>query len=107
MIDLNKFRLQYITNSNEKYSHIEGAKFVLEGGCKWIQLRIKIENEIDKQYEKIIATAAELKDICKKYDATFIVDDYVDIAKKIQADGVHLGKNDMPIKEARKILDNN
>jgi len=109
MLDLTKIRFQYITNSNEKYSHIDGAKFALDGGCQWIQLRIKIEKNTaqqydNMQYEKIISTAFELKELCKKYDAIFIVDDYVEIAKEVEADGVHLGKNDMPIKQAREIL---
>ena len=42
--------------------------------------------------------------MCKDYGATFIIDDNVHLVKKIKADGVHLGKNDMPIAEARKIL---
>lgn len=41
---------------------------------------------------------------CSEYGATFIIDDNVALAKRIGADGVHLGKNDMPIAEARKIL---
>jgi len=107
MFDLTKFRFQYITNSNEKYSHIEGAKFALEGGCRWVQLRIKIEKNITQQYDEILSTAFELKKLCKKYDAVFIIDDYVEITKKVEADGVHLGKNDMPVKQAREFLGNN
>ena len=49
-------------------------------------------------------TALIVQKMCKEYDATFIIDDNVHLCKKIKADGVHLGKNDMPIAEARKIL---
>ena len=49
-------------------------------------------------------TALIVPKMCKEYDATFIIDDNVHLCKKIKADGVHLGKNDMPIAEARKIL---
>ena len=42
--------------------------------------------------------------MCREYGATFIIDDHVLLAKRIGADGVHLGKNDMPITEARKLL---
>ena len=112
MLDLTRFKFQYITNSDEKYSHIDGAKLALDGGCRWIQLRIKIEKNINQQYdktqyEKIISTAFELKELCKKYDAIFIIDDYVEIMKEVESDGVHLGKNDMPIKQAREILGDN
>ena len=49
-------------------------------------------------------TALIVQKMCKDYGATFIIDDNVHLVKKIKADGVHLGKNDMPIAEARKIL---
>ena len=42
--------------------------------------------------------------MCHKYEATFVIDDHVELVKLIGADGVHLGKNDMPIAEARKLL---
>ena len=104
MFDLTQFRFQYITNSNPKYSHIDGAKFALDGGCRWIQLRIKIENDIASEYSSILPTAFELKELCKKYDAIFIIDDYVEMTRDVGADGVHLGKNDMAINRAREIL---
>jgi len=126
MLDLTKFKFQYITNANEKYSHYSGAKIALDGGCQWIQLRIK-ENHPPCPLKKgelvhcgsnspflrgqggceILDTAFELKELCNTYDATFIIDDYVEITKTVEADGVHLGKNDMPIKTAREILGNN
>jgi thiamine-phosphate pyrophosphorylase len=49
-------------------------------------------------------TAIVVQQMCKEYGANFIIDDNVALAKKIEADGVHLGKNDMPITEARKLL---
>ena len=48
--------------------------------------------------------ALQIQQMCQKYGATFIIDDHVEIVKKVKADGVHLGKHDMPIPEARKIL---
>ena len=71
----------------------------LEGGCSWIQLRMK-----DAADEDIIATARKLRPICSEYKATFVIDDHVDIARLVHADGVHLGKNDMPVAEARRLL---
>lgn len=49
-------------------------------------------------------TAVIVQRMCREYGATFIIDDNVKLAKRIGTDGVHLGKNDMPIAEARKIL---
>ncbi|MFR9646922.1 MAG: thiamine phosphate synthase, partial [Rikenellaceae bacterium] len=66
---------------------------------RWIQLRAKDLHDSD--VEKI---GVELLPICREYNATFIIDDRVELVKKIGADGVHLGKNDMSIKDARAIL---
>lgn len=95
----NNYRLQFITHQTERYSYIDSARIALEGGCRWIQLRMK-----DADETLLEETALIVQKMCKDYGATFIIDDNVFLAKKIKADGVHLGKNDMPIAEARKIL---
>lgn len=95
----NNYRLQFITHQTERYSYIDSARIALEGGCRWIQLRVK-----DADETLLEETALIVQKMCKEYDATFIIDDNVHLCKKIKADGVHLGKNDMPIAEARKIL---
>ena len=95
----NNYRLQFITHQTERYSYIDSARIALEGGCRWIQLRMK-----DADETLLEETALIVQQMCKEYDATFIIDDNVHLCKKIKADGVHLGKNDMPIAEARKIL---
>ena len=97
----NNYRLQFITHHNEKYSYVDSARIALEGGCRWIQLRMKDAN--DTLMEE---TALIIQKMCKDCGATFIIDDNVSLTKKINADGVHLGKNDMPIAEARMILGN-
>lgn len=96
---LNNYRLQFITHYSKDYSYIDSVHIALEGGCRWVQLRMKDSDEI--LFEK---TAIVVQQMCKKYGANFIIDDNVALAKKIEADGVHLGKNDMPITEARKLL---
>ena len=96
---LNNYKLQFITHHTNRYSHIDSARIALEGGCRWIQLRIK--GTSDKVLEE---TALAVQNMCRAHGATFIVDDNVLLAKRIGADGVHLGKSDMPISEARKIL---
>ena len=60
----------------------------------------------DASDEEVEAIAIKVKELCGQYGATFIIDDRVELVKKLKADGVHLGKNDMPISEARNILGN-
>lgn len=93
------YRLQFITHYNQAYSYIDSARIALQGGCRWIQLRMK-----DTEETLMEATALIVQKMCKDYNATFIIDDNVPLTKKIKADGVHLGKNDMPVAEARTIL---
>ena len=93
------YRLQFITHYNNVYSYIDSARIALEGGCRWIQLRMK-----DTEEALLEETAIIVQQMCKDYGATFIIDDHVHLTRKLMADGVHLGKNDMPVAEARKIL---
>ena len=95
----NNYKLQFITHHNDRYTHIDSARIALEGGCHWIQLRMK-----DADPALLEETALVVQKMCNSYNATFIINDNVLLAKKINADGVHLGKNDMPIAEARQIL---
>ena len=91
--------IQFITHSNNRYGYVDGARLALEGGCRWVQLRMKEATEA-----QFMAAAAEIGRLCKEHGATFVLDDHVEWVEKTGADGVHLGKNDMPIDEARKIL---
>lgn len=93
------YRLQFITHYNERYSYEDSAKIALDGGCRWIQLRIK-----DAEEKFLEQMALRVQSLCREYGATFIIDDNVLLAQKIGADGVHLGKNDMPVAQARQIL---
>lgn len=91
--------IQFITHSNNRYGYVDGARLALEGGCRWVQLRMKEATEAE-----FMDAAAEIGRLCKEHGATFVLDDHVEWVEKTGADGVHLGKNDMPIDEARKIL---
>lgn len=86
-------RLQYITTSA---THTEQ---VCKAGVDWVQLRLK--NISFDEYKTI---AMEVQAICKQYGAKLIINDNVDVAIAIQADGVHLGKEDMSHAEARLFL---
>ncbi|MFT7114309.1 MAG: thiamine-phosphate pyrophosphorylase [Candidatus Azotimanducaceae bacterium] len=91
--------LQYITHEIEDFSHEDQALEALEGGCEWIQLRFKTTPEADRK-----EIAEEVFELCGMFDAKLIINDDVNLAKEIGADGVHLGKEDMSIEEARAIL---
>ncbi len=94
--------VQFITHTSARYTYADSARLALAGGCRWIQLRMK-----DAQREEIIATATEILPLCREVGATFILDDHVELVELTGADGVHLGKNDMPIAEARRQLGHN
>ena len=91
--------LQFITHPKPGISLIDEIKQVIEGGCSWVQLRMK-----DASREEIIAVATEAKEICKEAECILVIDDHVDICKELELDGVHLGKNDMDPTKAREIL---
>ncbi len=77
----------------------EMSYIALNAGVKWIQYREK-----NKSRREIYNEAAILRKLTEKFGATFIVNDHADIALAVNADGVHLGQEDLPLKEARKIL---
>ena len=92
--------LYLITNRNiSGLIHTRIARRAIAAGIKTIQLREKHlpEKEIYKE-------ALTVREITKRHKVTFIINDYIDIALAVDADGVHLGQEDMPLKEARKIL---
>lgn len=82
-------------------SHIQIVRLAIEAGIRTIQLR---EKYLPKK--EIYKVAISIREITKKYKVTFIVNDYLDIALAVNADGVHLGQEDMPVEEARIIMGN-
>lgn len=91
--------LQFITHHTDRYDEISGTRAVLEGGCRWVQLRMK-----DAPAEEVLRVGREVGKLCREYGAKFILDDHVELVRELNADGVHLGKHDMPVAEARRIL---
>ncbi|MEK6651982.1 MAG: thiamine phosphate synthase, partial [Nitrospirota bacterium] len=77
----------------------EMSSLVLSAGIRWIQYREK-----NKPRRDIYNEAALLRKLTAEFKASFIVNDHADIALAVNADGVHLGQEDLPLKEARKIL---
>lgn len=91
--------LQFITNNSDKYSIAEEVQMALEGGCRWIQLRMKGASD-----EEVMETAAQLIEMCRENNAFLIVDDRVNVVNELKVSGVHLGKEDMDPMEARELL---
>ncbi len=87
------------TQSLKGRRHEEIAAQVLEGGAKIIQLRDKSMSK-----KELIPVAQRLKRLCAENDALFIVNDHLDIALAADADGLHLGQDDLPVKTARRLL---
>lgn len=98
-VDLDAFRLQFITHGSTRFTMAQEAVMVTDGGCRWVQLRMK-----DASATEIIDAGMAVGALCRERGYTFIVDDHVELVDRLRADGVHLGKNDMPVKEARLIL---
>ncbi len=88
-----------ITSRDFGHSHKESAEYLLKAGIKIIQYREK-----NASTRKMLKEAIDIKNLCKLYGAIFIVNDRIDIAIASDADGVHLGQDDMPIEIARKMF---
>ncbi|MEO1134838.1 MAG: thiamine phosphate synthase, partial [Cyanobacteria bacterium J06639_1] len=71
----------------------------LQGGVRIVQYRQK-----EKDYRQLVAEAKQVKALCDRYGALAIVNDRVDVALEINADGVHLGQTDMAVSQARRLL---
>ncbi|MCM1554313.1 MAG: thiamine phosphate synthase [Bacteroides sp.] len=92
--------LQFITHASATLSLVESARKALSLGIRWIQFRCKEE----LPPEQLRQTARQVQELCREHGALFVIDDRVELAADLQADGVHLGKHDMPIRQAREIL---
>ncbi|UPO98274.1 thiamine phosphate synthase (plasmid) [Cetobacterium somerae] len=88
------------SGKNKKF--LEYCEDLLKGGAKIIQYREK-----KRDLKLLLEEAKALRKLTLKYNATFIVNDYLDIALLSEADGIHIGQDDLPIKDVRKILGEN
>jgi thiamine-phosphate pyrophosphorylase len=94
---LTRSHLYLVTSSSEQlFSTVEAA---LQGGLTLVQYREKTEDDSVK-----LSHAQKLRQICHHYGALFIMNDRVDLALAVDADGVHLGQQDVPIALARQLL---
>ncbi len=84
---------------SNKRSNIKVVKQMIEGGIKVIQYREK-----NKSFKEMYEEAKILREITKKAGVIFIVNDHIELAMMIEADGVHIGQDDWPFLEVRKLI---
>lgn len=95
-------KLQYISQGQTMQEQEINIRTALDNGIQWVQVRWK--NASDKELTELCMVS---KKLCSEYQAVCIVNDHIQIAKEIDADGIHLGLNDLSIERARGILGNN
>lgn len=91
--------LQFITHKSDRFSIAEEVKMVIDGGCRWVQLRMK-----DVSDEEVKSVAEQIIPMCQETDTILVIDDRVELTMDLKVHGVHLGKNDMPAVNAREYL---
>lgn len=91
--------LQYITNTDCCVPVEEQVLAVIEGGCRWVQIRMKEAS--DDEIRKVVEA---VKPKCVEKEVFLLLNDRVELAKELNVGGVHLGKEDMPCSKARMIL---
>lgn len=92
-------RLMFITHRTNKYTEPDEIKMVIKGGCDWVQLRMKdnLNLEVAKEVARLTTFDSSTNCVC-------CLDDNLEIALKAGIHCVHLGKNDMPVSEAWRII---
>ena len=102
MVNLKNIGLYFITDRNlTKSSIIEDVKAAIKGGVKILQYREKWLST-----KEMFIEARKIRDICRENGVLFLVNDRIDIVLGVDADGVHLGQEDLPCNIARRLLGN-
>jgi thiamine-phosphate pyrophosphorylase len=98
---MKEFKLYVITGEqfHPGRSMLEVMEAAIIGGADIIQLRDKSSSK-----RAVLEKARGLRELTRRYGVTFIVNDHVDIALAVDADGIHLGQDDLPVADARKIV---
>ena len=100
-INKNKFLYLISPLKINKVFYIDLVKVLKQKKVSFFQLRLKNES-----FKKRLLIGRKIKKICKKFNVKFLINDDVYLAKKLNADGCHLGQKDIDIIEARKIIGN-
>ncbi len=96
---LPEFPFLYVITDRKVHSHIEVAEKALEGGAEVIQYREK-----NRSGREMYEEARKIREVCDSYGAVFIVNDRLDLAMAVDADGVHLGQEDLPFEVVRELF---
>lgn len=94
-------RLQFISQESSDATHLQSIQAACQAGVRWIQLRVK-----EKPLAEVRGLAEEAKSICREWGARLVINDYPQIAAAIGADGLHLGKEDLSLYQARQLVRN-
>lgn len=92
-------RLYFLTMDDVPTGPVQQVEAACQAGIRWIQLRMKLASD-----EEVLEAARAAKKICAKWDCALIINDRVSVAAESGAHGVHLGKEDLPVGEARRLL---
>lgn len=91
--------LMFITVPSERYSIAEEVQMALEGGCRWIQLRL--DNATDEEFRQ---TAQEVIPMCQEHEAFLVFDGHAELAMEMSVHGVNLAKGQMNPLQAREMM---
>ena len=91
----------YVITDRRMSDEVKSVRLAIGGGATTIQLRIK-----DASTREIISVGMKIRKITRDFNVLFIVDDRVDVALAVEADGVHVGQDDMPLKTVKRIAPN-
>jgi thiamine-phosphate pyrophosphorylase len=95
-------RIYFISQQTATASHTDTIREALEAGCRLVQLRIKKESE-----EEVLRQAIVAKSLCDAYNARLIINDFPHVAKEVNAYGIHVGLQDLPVQEVRAVVGKN
>jgi thiamine-phosphate pyrophosphorylase len=90
-------RLQYLTHDIPGRPHWKLAEEACAAGVRWVQMRSKLLTG-----DELLSEAKRVVGVCRTFHATVVINDHPDIALAAGADGVHLGKEDLPLSQARR-----
>ena len=100
-ININKFIYLISPLKINRSFYSDLTKVLRQNKVGFFQLRLKKSN-----YKKKLIIGKKIKKICRRFNVKFLINDDVYLAKKLNADGCHLGQKDMDIKKARKLIGN-
>ena len=92
-------RLYFISQQTATKTHLNAIEEALQAGCRLVQLRVKNQPEAE-----VLKQANAAKELCDRYHAKLIINDFPQVAKTVGAWGIHVGLQDLPVAEVRAIV---